>query len=97
MLEHYIHTVLRCLFPGEYSDFASLRQPLDDLGFIVGIVDAGLPELSGVAVLLPVVVPVSSTVCPESKHIHLEESRRVVQHDPRIYRMHLCKKKEKLN
>lgn len=88
-LEHYIHTVLRCLFPGEYSDFASLCQPLDDLGFIVGIVDAGLPELSGVAVLLPVVVPVSSTVCPESKHIHLEESRRVVQHDPRIYRMHL--------
>lgn len=64
------------LFPREYSDFASLGQPLDDLGFVVSVVDAGLPELSGVAVLLPVVVPVSPAVRPETKHINLEESQR---------------------
>lgn len=61
------------LFPREYSDFAGLGQPLNDLGFIVSIMDASLPELSGVAVLFPVVVPVSPAVCPETKHIHLEE------------------------
>lgn len=65
------------LFSREYSDFASLGQPLDDLGFVVCVVDAGLPELSGVTVLLPVVVPVSPAVCPETKHIHLEESQRM--------------------
>lgn len=62
------------LFPREYSDFASLGQPLDDLGFIVGVMDTGLPELSGVAVLLPVVVPVSPAVRSKTKDIHLEES-----------------------
>lgn len=65
------------LFPREYSDFASLSQPLDDLSFVVCVVDAGLPELPGVAVLLPVVVPVSPAVRPEAKHIHLQESQRV--------------------
>lgn len=43
--------------------------------------DTSLPELSGVAVLFPVVVPVSPAVCPETKHIHLEESRRVGRQD----------------
>lgn len=61
------------LFPRKYSDFASLGQLLDDLGLIVRVMDAGLPELSGIAVLLPVVVPVSPTVCPKTKDIHLRE------------------------
>ena len=63
------------LFPREDGDFASLGQLLNDLRFKVSIVDAGLPELSGVAVLLPVMVPVSSAVRPKSKHIDLEESK----------------------
>lgn len=36
--------------------------------------DAGLPELPGVPVLLPVVVPVSSAVGSETEDIHLVES-----------------------
>lgn len=59
------------LFPREYGDFAGLGEPLNDLSFEVGIVDPGFPELSGVAVLLPVVVPVSPAVRPKTKHIHL--------------------------
>lgn len=64
------------LFPREYSDFARLSQPLDDLGLVVGVVDSSLPELSRVTVLLPVVVPVSPAVGPEAKDVHLEERRR---------------------
>ncbi|TNN71123.1 Alanine--tRNA ligase, cytoplasmic [Liparis tanakae] len=65
-------------FSREYSDLASLGQVLDDLGFVVGVVDAGLPELSGVAVLFPVVVPIPPAVCPETKHIHLRESQEAL-------------------
>ena len=68
-----MHMLICWLFPREYSDFASLGQPLNDLGFIVSIMDAGLPELSGVAVLLPVVVPVSPTVRPKTEDVHLDE------------------------
>lgn len=64
----------RWLFPREHGDFAGLGQPLDDLGFIVRIVDPGLPELSRVAVLLPVVVPVSTAVRPKAEDIDLEDS-----------------------
>ena len=60
------------LLSTEYSDFARLGQTLDDLGFVVCIVDASYAELTRVAVLLPVVVPVTPTVCPETKHIHLQ-------------------------
>lgn len=63
------------LFPREYCDLSGLGQPLDDLGFVVCVVNAGLPELSGVAVLLPVVVPVSSTVCAETEDVDLEGER----------------------
>lgn len=59
------------LFSRKDCDFASFGQPLNDLGFVVCVVDAGLPEFSGVAVLLPVVVPVSTAVCTETKHVHL--------------------------
>lgn len=68
--------VIYWLFPRKYSDFASLGQKLDNVGFIVCVVDTGLPELSWVAVLLPVVVPVSTAVCSKTKHIYLEENRR---------------------
>lgn len=61
-------------FPREYCDFSGLGQLLNDLSFIICIVDAGLPELPRVAVLLPVVVPVSSAVRPEAKHVHLKGS-----------------------
>lgn len=37
--------------------------------------DAGLPELPGVPVLLPVVVPVSSAVGSETEDIYLVEDR----------------------
>lgn len=37
--------------------------------------DAGLPEFPRVAVLLPVVVPVSTAVGPKAKDIDLEDSR----------------------
>lgn len=62
------------LFPREYSDFASLGQPFNDLGFIVCIMDASLSELSRIAILLPVVMPVSPAVRPKTEHIHLKES-----------------------
>lgn len=77
------------LFPGEYSDFAGLSQSLDDLGFIVGIMDAGLPELAGVAVLLPVVVPVPAAVSPKTKHVHLaggKECRKMNRGENKINR-----------
>ena len=64
-------------FSREYCDFSSLGQLLNDLSLEICIMDAGLPELPGIAVLLPVVVPVSSAVRPEAKHIHLKGSVRI--------------------
>lgn len=64
-----------CLLPGEDGDLAGLGQPLDYLGLVVGVVDPGLPEFSRVAVLLPVVVPVSTAVGPKAKDVDLEDSR----------------------
>lgn len=69
----------RWLFPREHGDFAGLGQPPHDLGFVVGIVDPGLPEFSGVAVLLPVVVPVPTAVRPKAKDVDLEDSRGPVR------------------
>lgn len=63
------------LLPREDGDLSSLGQLLDHLGLVVRVVDAGLPELSGVAVLLPVVVPVPTAVGPEAKDVDLEDSR----------------------
>lgn len=63
------------LFSWEYGDFSGLGQPLNDLGLVVCVVDAGLPELSGVAVLLPVVVPVPTAVRPEAEDVDLEDTR----------------------
>ena len=57
--------------PREHGDLAGLNQVLDDLGLIVGVMDPRLPELSRVAVLLPIVVPVSPAVSAKPKHIHL--------------------------
>lgn len=64
----------RWLLPREHGDLAGLGQPLDDLGFVVRVVDAGLPEFSRVAVLLPVVVPVPTAVRPKAEDIDLEDS-----------------------
>lgn len=63
------------LLPGEDGDLAGLGQPLDDLGLVVGVVHAGLPELARVAVLLPVVVPVPAAVGAEAKDVDLEDGR----------------------
>lgn len=63
-------------FSREHCDLRGLGQLLDDLGFVVSVVDPGLPEFSGVAVLLPVVVPVSSAVSPETEHVDLRGRRR---------------------
>lgn len=62
------------LIPWEDGDLSGPGQLLDDLGLVVGVVDAGLPELSGVAVLLPVVVPVPTAVGPEAKDVDLKDS-----------------------
>lgn len=64
-------------FPRKHCDFPGFGQILNDLRFEVCVVNAGLPELPRVAVLLPVVVPVSSAVCSKAEHINLEERRGV--------------------
>lgn len=53
------------------ADLALLGQPLDELHLEVGVVDARLPEGAGVAVLLPVVVPVALLVGAVAEHGHL--------------------------
>lgn len=53
------------------ADLALLGQPVDDLRLKVGVVDARLPEGPGVAVLLPVVVPVALLVGAVAEHRHL--------------------------
>lgn len=60
------------------ADLALLGQPVDDLRLKVGVVDARLPEGPGVAVLLPVVVPVALLVgaVAEHRHLHTDSSLR---------------------
>lgn len=50
------------------SNLAFLGQAGDDLCFELGTVDSRLPEGSSVAILLPVVMPVSLLVCTITKH-----------------------------
>ncbi len=50
------------------TDLALLGELMDDLRFEVTTVDAGLPEGSSVAILLPVVMPVPILVCTVTKH-----------------------------
>lgn len=64
-------------FPRKHCDFPGFGQILNDLRFVVCVVNAGLPELPRVAVLLPVVVPVSSAVCSKAEHINLKERSSV--------------------
>lgn len=54
------------------ADLALFGQPVDDLRLKVGVVDARLPEGPGVAVLLPVVVPVALLVGAVAEHRHLD-------------------------
>lgn len=56
------------------TDLSLLGEPLDDERFKVGAVDSGLPEGSGIAVLLPIVMPVSLLVgaVPEHGHLHTD-------------------------
>lgn len=58
-------------FSGKDGDLAGFGQRVNDLGLVVGIVDPRLAELSRIAVLFPVVVPVSSAIGAEAKYIHL--------------------------
>lgn len=60
-----------CSVPSVDLDLAGLGQHVNDVGFEVGVMHTCLPELSRVLVVLPVVVPVASTVGPESIHVHL--------------------------
>lgn len=50
------------------SDLAFLGQAVDDLCFKLCTVDSSLPEGSSIAILLPVVMPVSLLVCTITKH-----------------------------
>lgn len=59
------------------TDFALLGQLVDDLRLKFGVVDAGLPEGPGVAVLLPVMVPVALLVGAVAKHRHLKNKTTV--------------------
>lgn len=52
--------------------------------------NSSLPELSGVAVLLPVVVPVPPAIGPKTKDIDLEKRRDVVN----VYRFYILKRKK---
>ena len=56
---------------GVQGDLVLLSQAMDDLGFVLGAMDASLPEGSCEAVLLPVVVPVPVLVCPVAIQRHL--------------------------
>lgn len=51
--------------------------------------NSSLPELSGIAVLLPVVVPVPPAIGPKTKDIDLEKRRDVVN----AYRLDILKKR----
>lgn len=57
--------------PRKDGDLASLGQRVNDLSLIVSIMDPRLTELSGITVLLPVVMPISSAVCAKAEYIHL--------------------------
>lgn len=54
------------------ADLALLGQSVDDQRLKLGVVDAGLSEGSSIAILLPVVVPVSLLVSTKPKHRHLD-------------------------
>lgn len=58
------------------TDLALLVELMDDLRFELGAVDAGLPEGSSVAILLPVVMPVPLLVGTVTKHRHLNTDRK---------------------
>lgn len=58
------------------ADLALLGQSVDDQRLKLGVVDAGFSEGSSVAILLPVVVPVSLLVSTEPKHRHLDADRK---------------------
>lgn len=50
------------------TDLACLGELMDDLRFELRVVDAGLPEGSSIAILLPVVVPVALLVGAVTKN-----------------------------
>lgn len=52
-------------------DLAGFGQHVDDVCLEVSVVHPRLPELPGVAVVLPVVVPVPPAVSTEPKDVHL--------------------------
>lgn len=54
------------------TDLALSGELMDDLGLKFRVVDPGLSEGSGVAILLPVVMPVPMLVSTITKHWHLE-------------------------
>lgn len=53
------------------TDLALPGELMDDLRFEISAVDAGLLEGSGIAILLPVVMPVPLLVGTVAKHRHL--------------------------
>lgn len=58
------------------TDLALLGELVDDLRFEVGAVDAGLPEGSSIAILLPVVMPVPLLVGAITEHRHLNTDKK---------------------
>lgn len=57
------------------TDLISLLQDVHNVGLKVCIVHSGFPELSSIAVVLPVVVPVAMAVCPKPKDVDLSPGK----------------------
>lgn len=73
------YLLYRLSLPRKDGDLASFGQALYDLGFVICVMDTCFTELSRVAVLLPVVVPVPPAVCPKPEYIHLDQNRKQVK------------------
>lgn len=56
-------------------DLISLLQDVHNVGLKVRVVHSGFPELSSIAVVLPVVVPVAVAVCPKPKDVDLSPGK----------------------
>lgn len=70
-----LHACDRLSLPRKDSDLASFGQALYYLGLVICVMYTCFSELSRVAVLLPIVVPIPPAVCPEAEYIHLEQNR----------------------
>lgn len=59
--------------PPVHLDLAGFGQHVDDVRLEVGVMHSCLPELPGVAVVFPVVVPVALAVSAKPEDVHLQQ------------------------